>query len=44
MNQKIGYSKWGHPVLITNAMNSHPEKFETHKHEGFTEEGYLEFH
>ena len=38
----IGHSKWGHPVLYTNARCSNPSLFD--KIEGITEKLYLEFH
>ena len=38
----IGHSKWGHPVLYTNAKCSNPSLFG--KVEGITEKLYLEFH
>ena len=38
----IGYSKWGHPVIYTNARCSNPALFG--KVEGITESLYLEFH
>ncbi|CAD8142156.1 unnamed protein product [Paramecium octaurelia] len=42
VHTQLGFSRWGHPILVTNGMNSHPEKFETNQ--GFSEQGYLQFH
>ncbi|CAD8048760.1 unnamed protein product [Paramecium sonneborni] len=42
VHTQLGFSRWGHPILVTNGMNSHPEKFETEQ--GFSEQGYLQYH
>ncbi|CAK55733.1 unnamed protein product (macronuclear) [Paramecium tetraurelia] len=42
VHTQLGFSRWGHPILVTNGMNSHPEKFESEQ--GFSEQGYLEYH
>ncbi|CAK90649.1 unnamed protein product (macronuclear) [Paramecium tetraurelia] len=42
VHTQLGFSRWGHPILVTNGMHSHPEKFETNQ--GFSEQGYLQYH